>query len=176
MTLGEWQQRRGEFNHDWFKPEYLIALQAFLERLQEEDPGSMNRLREFMEVDFPVWEERSRDAWWLIQHVEQEMSPTSLFNTEPLNKCGVETKGWLVPLIHDLWLKRYGIRQLVVKAEDLLTRVDEGFAKLAANMPKTDESYHQRLKSNLSAWKKFVDDCFEFSQCLSEFPHAIEVL
>jgi hypothetical protein len=176
VTLGDWQRRRSEFNHDWLKLKYLNRLKSFFERLQVEDSGSMSRLREFIEMDFPVWEERSMDAWWLVQHFEKEMSPSSLFNTEPLNKCGVETKEWLVPLIHALWLERRSVRQLVTKAAELLATVDEDFMKLSKNLPKADDAYIQRLKSDLPVWKKFVDDCFEFSQCLSDFPHGIEVL
>jgi hypothetical protein len=176
MTLDEWQRRRSEFNHDWFKPKYLIALQSFLERLQAEDLGSITRLREFVEMDFPVWGKCSTDAWWLIQHFEQEMSPVGLFNTEPLSRCGGETKEWLAPLIHALWLERRAVRQSLARAEILLNRVDEGFAMLSTNLPRVDDGYLQQLQSNLPAWKKFVDDCFNFSQYLSEFPHTVEVL
>jgi len=174
--VNSWQQRRSEFNHEWLKPKYLNAVQSFIERLRATDLDSFGRLQEFIEMDFPAWRKHSADAWWLIQHFEDEMSPKILFNYQPLVNCDNEIKVWLAPLEHELWLTRCKVRARVKNAEELVRKVDDDFADLTANLPAFGPNYVAELKALLSQWQLFGEDCFALSKCLSEFPHRIEVL
>ena len=104
------------------------------------------------------------------------MSPKSLFNRVPLIFGDIEIMQPLAAFEHQLWLMRYGVKQLVCKAESLVREIEERFAELSANLPEFCDDYHDRLKIDLPKWKKFSEACFQLSDCLSEFPRRIEVL
>lgn len=176
MNHNNWQKRRSEFNHDWLKLKYLNAMRSFIDRLETDDLSSPGRIQEFIKIDFPTWREHSTDAWWLVNNFEQEMSPKVLFNTVPLANCSDETKAWLVPLEHELWLSRCSVKKRIDNLSKLVECVDKGFVELSALIPAFDEYYVENLKAELPKWKKFAGACFELSNCLSEFPRRIEVL
>lgn len=174
--INNWQRRRSEFNHDWFKPKYLNALRAFLARIQAKEQVSMKWLKEFIEIDFPSWGKHSEDAWWLVRQFETEMSPQILFKNFPLINCNEDTKEWLSPLVHELWLARFGVKSLIEKVEDLIYTIDECFKELSSNMQKHNSMNIEQLRKDLPDWQRFANACFEFSQYLSDFPRKIEVL
>ena len=127
--LNDWQQRRSEFNHDWLKNQFLNRLNAFLERLQDAKPDA-DRLARFINEDLPLWEQHEPEAKWLVESVEQEMSPKQFFEHAPLNRCGEETKRWLPEVIHGMWLARYPVCKLQNQARALLAQSHDRYMKL----------------------------------------------
>ena len=171
-----WLNIRSEFNHDWLKPKYLNAAQSFLDRLASND-SSERPIREFLQVDFPEWGSRSAEAWQIIQHFESEMSPATLFKSVvPQYKCNRYDNGWFFEIIHALWLERANVRQLVTDASIQLRKVDQGFAKISERLSSYADHTVQCLKTDRHVWQMFVDDCRQFSRCLSKFPSKVELV
>ena len=171
----KWQERRSKFNHDDFKTKYLNALESFTIRIKDNDPGSLLILKEFIELDFPSWKELSKDAWWLAQNFEKEMSPICYFENPPLCYCNNKTKNWLLPLVHEMWMGRLGVKKQIERVVKLIRLIDEIFKELSATITIQNADYLHDLKKDLPQWEHFFKICSELSHCFSKFPRNIEV-
>ena len=127
--LNEWQKRRSEFNHDWLNNRFLNRLNGFLVRLQEAKPDA-ERLARFLSEDLPEWKQHEPEARWLVESVEQEMSPRRFFDGPLLNRCDEDTKRWLPNAVHEIWLARYTVRRLQNQTRALISQADERYQRL----------------------------------------------
>ena len=132
-TPSEWPIRRKKFYHDWLKNRFLNSFDDFIEQLQKDNPG-IDRVSEFLVEDFPAWKSKRQDAEWIIQSIEDGMSPRRLLSCAPLSGCDVETQEWLGHLVHGLWLSRYPIKEKAKESQEALALVDELYEKIACEL------------------------------------------
>lgn len=173
--MESWARRRSEFNHDWLKTVYLNALGSFVMRLESGGSGSATKIEEFLSEEFPAWEGRSVEARELILGFEDQMTPARLFDRPPLIRCNDGTKAWLAPLVHQLWLGRYGVQKLVDGGLELLEKVDRLYRDLGTIISETSRGDMAALRESLPRWKEFLETCRRLSEHLSKFPNRIEV-
>lgn len=166
--LNEWQRRRSEFNHDWLKNQFLNRLNAFLERLRGGNPD-VEKLLRFVREDLPELESHEIEARWLIESVEEEMTPRRFFEYPPLNRCSEETKRWLPDVVHEVWLNRYPVRSLRNRATDLLLRVNHCNEKLKKHLENTASGNAMQLVSLGHEFAELSRLCAELHDTLSAF-------
>ena len=129
----EWQTRRNKFNHDWLKNKFLNSFNDFVEQIQKRKPDLV-RVSEFLAEDFPAWTSQQQEVQWIVQSFEDSMSPQQLLNSFPLNRCNDETREWLGPLTHRLWLSRYPVKEKSKESQDALIEVNKMYEKLASEL------------------------------------------
>ncbi len=163
----EWQQLRARLNHDWLKNEYLKNLDGLIVQMK-----SSRRLDATLESQIKAylsaWKRKYSEMEDLLSTAEDNLSPRSLFESEPLIYCMPEHKVWLAPLVHGLWLFRSGIREKVAEARRFLSDADRSHEQLGAKFKKRETA------GNITAaLEVFTDIVKQLSRLLSSFPDKV---
>ncbi|RJP49276.1 MAG: hypothetical protein C4586_07660 [Anaerolineaceae bacterium] len=170
-----WQQRRSEFNHDWLKNRFLNRLNAFIERLQTPSPDAQ-RLARFVAEDLPEWKSHEPEARWLIESVEQEMSPRCFFDYSPLSKCSEQTKSWLPDVVHEIWAKQYSVQSLQTEARKLLLKVNQQYELLKRELSQQGKRGAAGLMSLRPQFFALSQACAELHDAFSAFDREIKFI
>lgn len=171
-----WQKRRGEFNHDWLKNTYAIALGKWLNILEGrvEDPELEAA---FVSAVLPTWEARYPEALRLVEDFEHEASPRVLFNVPPLRRCSEETKRWLPDLVHALWLERHRVKELREDANAAAAAAQASYARLTQALAACEDRHRgHALAQYRSLFAEFRDRCQELGEAMEQFPGRILVV
>ena len=171
-----WQNQRGDLNHDWLKNRFLIDLGSFMNILDDRIEDSVLE-RRFVRDALPQWSKRSSEAFRLVATFETEMSPKKLFEQPPLSRCAPATMGWLSNLVHSLWLVRCRVRSLREEAARALTAADRAYDRLRqalATCPDTQSAL--ALRTHREAFAAFRSACEAASNTINRFPNRIEVV
>lgn len=163
----EWQRLRSSLNHDWLKNEYLKNLDGLIVQM-----GSSRSLDATMESQMRAylssWKRKHPEVEDLLNSAENRLSPRSLFESEPLIYCSPENKAWLAPLIHSLWLFRYGVREMVTEARQLLLEADQSHEHLEEAVMR-----HEPSGSITEPLETFTDIVKRLSRLMSSFPDKV---
>ncbi len=172
MSHADWQKRRGELNHDWLKGRYIPDLDRWLNLL-----GGLveNQVfaREFLTSVFPQWEELGRGAVALAQDFEHQMSPRCLLDRPPLFRRPVMIRLWLGELVHELWLKRYPVRDWTAHVTAAVAAADANYARLRDHEPKPN--CPRTLRTLQPLFGRFREDCHVVASAIAQFPHDMRV-
>lgn len=172
VVASSWQTDRGQLNHNWLQNGVLVGLN----HAQAIAAGSVRTpyIRQALIEDVFRWQERREDLPSLLDRFENEMSPKVFFTQLPLSRCSDETKGWLIPLIHELWLKREKVldkmgvaKKAYEMAEQVYTKVHAELGKLPAAPTMEDLRPFERLL------RDFTSACETLSRSISALPHEI---
>ncbi len=172
--IPEWHQRRSKFNHDWLKNRYLNNLGGIIAML-ENGKSNTAHLNRFLKKDWPQWGSHTKEAKWLINSLEREMSPSVLFEREPLKRLRDDTKSWLRELLHQLWLTRYSIKEKTSTAGTLFLKVDKLYKNINHQLKEIDK-LPENLKKMLPDFNAFREACLAFSKSISSFPSEVLVV
>ena len=166
-NMREWQRLRSSLNHDWLKNEYLKNLDGLI--VQMESSRSFDAtMKRHMRAYLSSWKSKYFAMEELLDSAEERLSPHSLFESEPLIRCSPENKAWLAPLIHGLWLCRYGIREKVEEARQLLLEADQSYELLEGAVMR-----HEPSASITELLETFTDTVKGLSRLLSSFPDKV---
>lgn len=170
-----WQSQRGQINHNWLQNGVLVAL--------KKAPGLISgkvrtrNLRRSLSDAIRSWEERRREIPGLLGRFEQEMSPRVFFDRVPLCRCKPETKKWLIPLVHSLWLQREDVEAKLRAAEDAYEAAERQYGTVREALEKLPETPDfAELKPFESILRDFTSACETLSRAISAFPHEIKVV
>lgn len=172
----DWQSRRREFNHDWLKNRFIVALNSWLRLLDGAIEDSILE-KSFLSDVLPQWEVRRNEVNELIRDFEKEMSPRQLFSEPPLSRCDGQTKRWLGELIHGLWLVRVSAKELTTTAESAVAAADTAYAELSRvvrTRPKC--AVLAGMKPHRHLFERFRDACQKLGAAISEFPQEVQVV
>jgi len=172
--ISDWQKRRGEFNHDWLKNQYLIALGSWSNLLDRRimDPALE---RSFVSEILPQWENARLEAESLACDFERNMSPCTLLNAPPLSRLDDVTKDWLGRIIHQLWMHRCRVNEMVSAALLEVNRADQAYARLkqalrtCSNTDSVDAMCSLRIE-----FSEFRSCCQGVAKALEEFPSEVK--
>lgn len=168
-----WQTRRSRFNHDWLKNRFLPALGKYMNIQRElvEDPGfELDFVRQIM----PQWPPRSQEAQGLLGTFATEMSPRIVLSEPVFRYLDEPTRQWLGPLIDELWLNRYPIREWEQRAQTALLRADRQYGAVLKIFEKN--SFYEEKQLLLDAAGLFFDSCQEVARAIEQFPSSILVV
>ncbi|MFM8442779.1 MAG: hypothetical protein ACKN9W_05465 [Methylococcus sp.] len=167
-----WQQSRSQFNHQWFKNEYFLALDIADHIIDGRIRGD-NYLVEMMSIDVPKWREHRQELVVLLKDFEREMSPRRIFDDAPLSHCDTMTNEIFSELIHELWLARYPIKKWLNNARIASEEVDAIYEKLLKLTPA--DSNNNVNEEFASCFRAFRAACQVLSEAIENFPHKILV-
>jgi len=167
----QWQIQRGQLNHNWLQNGVIIALN----HASGICSGSVRprQITQTLTEDISRWQERKAELANLLDRFENEMSPKIYFGIPPLSNCPKETRNWLEPLTHELWLQR-GVREKIDIAKEAYKKTESAFQKLHAaftalpSAPTADD-----LKPVCALLKLFIDSCMELSASISALPNRV---
>jgi hypothetical protein len=163
-----WQRQRAALNHDWLKNRFLTTLDSATNVLRGRVRGEayLSYLLADVLMD---WDSRRQEIAELVRGFEDGMSPRLLLEAEPLVRADQETRRVCGAVVHQLWLTRYSVREMVKSALCALDQADSTCDSLRAILAEEKNS-----RSALGAiFAKFSQDCRELAKSIEAFPHAI---
>jgi len=170
-----WEVRRSGINHDRLKNIYYRGINAFILRLESSDADEAP-VRRFLESDFHTWKEYNPLITKLLMDYGREMSPRTLFDVPPLNRCDADTREWLGNLVHELWLGRYDVKNTIEKAESALEAADLCYKGLCGKLAALDSRDISSLKGLLVDFRDFRKGCDDLIKALSAFQRRVMVV
>lgn len=172
---GNWQTDRGQLNHNWLQNGVLVALNHAVRLAAGGVRSSM--LRQALTEDVMRWSERRSELPGFLDRFESEMSPKTFFDRLPLSRCSDDTKGWLIPLPHDLWLKREKVPEKIDTAKGAYEAAERIYASVLADLERIpDTPTIEDLWPFERLLREFTDACEALSRAISAFPHEIRVV
>lgn len=160
----EWQRLRSSLNHDWLKNEYLKNLDGLIVQMQTTQYLD-SKLGSQMRAYLSGWTKRHQEMEELLNTAEDRLSTRTFFEIEPLVSCSPEHKVWLVPLIHGLWLSRYGVRERIGEARKMLSEADQSHRRLESEFLSNGD-----VACITGALEAFTDVVKQLSRLISGFP------
>lgn len=159
----EWEKRRSDFNHDFMKNFFLMALSRWL-RLLEGETDDPHLERTFLVSVLPAWKSARAQLNALLSDMEFNLSPARSFEMLPLSRCDDSTKSWLPSLVHELWLVRNSIRKQLENARRAVQDADTSYKEIRKSL-RNDTSLAE-LANSYGKFKQFRDKCNTVAQCV----------
>jgi hypothetical protein len=168
----QWQVDRGLLNHNWLQNGVLVALNHALNvasgKVRARD------VKETLIQDIHRWQERQAELTALLGRFEEEMSPNVLFEQIPLSRLSPETRNWLLPLAHHLWLLRTGAGDKIHAAMVAFREAAQAFRVVDSaliDLNGTPTSDNLRLVSVLL--QAFIERADNLAESISALPSRI---
>lgn len=170
--MTNWQVDRERISHGWLQNGVLVALNHALGIAV----GTVRprRIRQTLAEDVLRWQEQRQEVPRLLDRFENEMSPKLFFERAPLYRCTDETKGWLIPLIHELWLRREKVIEKVRTAKNTYDAAELTYQAVQSDLQKLPETpTSEDLWPFERLLRDFATDCEALSRAISVFPQEI---
>ncbi len=159
----------------WLKNEFCIYLRGFIERIQMAVPD-IQRLQEFIQLEWPKWDNNSIELRKLIDSAEIALSPLSLLDRPPLSGLSDEHKEILKSVVHELWLARSPIRQQIESAEAALRKAKKKSVIVSEGLKQIENlNVSMRIQFAMQI-KELENSVLKLSDAISCFPHKIQVV
>lgn len=172
MISVKWQVDRGQLNHNWLQNSVLIGLRHALSTVS----GGVRpaNIRKTIVEDILRWQERRHDLSLLLERFENEMSPKVFFDVLPLSRCSDETKAWLVPVTHELWLQREMVKEKISANLMAFEYGQKCYQALNAALEKVPEAASvEDVQALEPLLLEFTKACEALSGSISSLPHEI---
>jgi hypothetical protein len=166
-----WQKQRSRFNHDWLKNRYLPAVAKWINILDElvEDPAFED---EFLRSILPQWEQQSRHALDLVDAFTREMSPERLMGQTIFSNFSEESRRWLGPLLHELWLSRYPVAEWQFNARDAILKSISQYSEIKMT-PKPQQYTRLEKEETRNQFVAFQNCCHAVARSIEVFPSKL---
>lgn len=175
MSVPAWQHRRGHFNHDWLKNQFLLALGNFI-NLLDDFIENVELESSFVSTVLPQWEKHRDEVGRLLVDFEQEMSPRTLLQVSPLARYDQDTRQWLGDLIHTLWLAKHPVHGCVGEASARLREADEAYELLQGELKSCpDTSSAPALRPLRDRFVEFYRVCQKLARAIEQFPSNVRI-
>lgn len=171
-----WQKGRASFNHDWLKNHYLLALDTFINVLDDlvENDALLN---EYVSSLLPEWEERRAEIVGLIDEFALCMSPRTLFLTRPLVNCPPMDREYLGALVDTLWRNRRPVERIADDVRSAIGVVDAAYRELRQRVSlSSDTRSLSALRESRSTFGTFRYACLRLAQAVEVLPGTLEIL
>lgn len=167
--LSTWEKERSRFNHHRLKNQFENHLGAFVSMLAGNlgmEPihrGEYERLK-------TEWLELRGALEALVRRFHDEGGPCRFFLVSPLNSLPPEVASWMEPLTREMWWRRVGGEDLVMRVRELLEACDGGFGELDGLAIRTKNPGGGKIRPSLSlmqAGERFHREVHELSEALT---------
>lgn len=170
--VSKWQADRSHINHGWLQNGVLVGLRHAqgISRgaVRSRSPGKA------ISEDVMRWSERRQEVPQLLDRFEVEMSPRVLFERIPLVRCTEETKRWLIPIIHELWLTRGHFDERIAQAREAYDAVEGAYKDMLNAVQKLPGSPSSSDLNDVDhSLNAFATSCEWLSRCISDLPRDI---
>ena len=170
-----WQQRRIEFNHDWFS-RYRKAIAAFREVILGMVVRPDVYPAAFLGQVLPQWESRVSEVVSLLDTFLETMTPALLLREPPLNNLQSRDREWLAPVIDRLWRERIGAERLLALAHRELAQTTDAYARLRRHTHALSPDQTEGLSELAPSLLTFEEAARRLSAALHDFPNTIMVI
>ena len=171
-----WQKRRSEFNHDWLKNQYMPALAKCINLVAGKIDDRDFELNFYSRI-LVQWELHEDELSLLLEDFQSAMSPQLLLLSPPLSYADQSTKKWLGPLIHELWLRRYKVHDLVSRAKDAGMNLNRQYLQLKAFFIVNQDLGAAIGNTELTELLlNFRNRCQTLAKTLERFPSTVRVV
>jgi len=173
MRDSDWQRRRRELNHDLLKGRYIPDLDRWVNILRGliENEAFQN---EFLVNVFPLWEEIRTVALALGREFEDQMSPRCLLQLTPLSRLPSPADVWLGELVHELWLRRYPIRDWKAEVISSVSAADATYVELRCLAGCSDSL--SRIAELWPLFHGFRERCRAVGDAVAQFPSDVRAV
>lgn len=158
MTIEAWLAKRAQLNHYWLQNEYMTFLFA---RRRDLDVGGAVPQRLVQRL--AEWSTHKNEMEALLGEAEDALSPRQLFNQPPLDMLLELHRDWLMPLTHELYCERSGIRKAVADIGAKIIEVDELVTRIGSNVAEKETG------------TKLYDRCRVLSSLITALPSEIQL-
>ena len=174
--VDRWERERSKLNHDWLKNEYLPRLGTWLNVLN----GHVSRWAEepvFVRQVLPQWADHRDAIRAMLDECANALSPVRVLEAIELPQRDPDTFDWLGGLIHALWLKRSGVRDIIGHAQDCLRRADAAYRCIQEVVSEyTEQELAQAFMSERPGFEALEKACSELADAITSLPHRTRVL
>jgi hypothetical protein len=172
LSVASWQTDRSQLNHNWLQNVVLVGLRHALEIVAGGvRPHGVHRA---LSADVLRWAVRGQETRRLLLRFEEEMSPRLFFDVPPLSRCSLETKGWLVPVTHQLWLSRERVADGIAAGLAAYDAVEHAYGAVAAALQALpDAMTAEDLREFRVPLETFAAACESLSHAISDLPRRI---
>jgi len=172
----EWQHSRAAFNHDWLKNHYLLALEAFLNVL-DDLVENQELVQEFVSRLLPEWELRRAQVVDLAERFAISMSPKALFSTQPLLNCAPSERDCLGLVADAIWREHYPVQRWEKDLREAISGVDNAYSALRHSLELgNDTKTVPVLRESRAAFRAFRNACSHLAQAVEVLPGTLEIL
>lgn len=175
MSVGVavWQQHRSELNHDWLKNRFIVPLNSGVSLAIGEIEDE--RLAEHLLNEVvPRWLELSAALGRLIETFEGSMSPQQVITRNPFLRFDQLATVWIGELVHQLWIVRYNVPELVQSARTALARADREHDVITRKIDDAKPAaWSDILVREPEAFSRFRNACQDVAESISRFPSDI---
>ncbi len=162
-----WQHRRGAFNHDWLKNQFLPALGKLL-RVLDGDVEDPDFERDFPDQVLGQWAGRASEAAALARECPEVLSPRTLVEDEPFAKCPPARRTWLAELIHRAWCERFQIPEKVARVVETATEADARYRDLRGQLAARPAVLREAVA-------RFRDACLRLARAVEALPSEVKL-
>ncbi len=167
-----WQNDRAQLSHNWLQNGVIVALYhamgVVIGRVR------VREVRKTLNEDIIRWCERHHEFSDLLIRFEAEMSPKVFFDQVPLCRCSDETKEWLIPLTHELWMRRENVKEKNASAMVAFQTVECAYEKACSAFEALPESPVAEDMELLGLrLRDMTTACETLARAISAFPHEI---
>jgi hypothetical protein len=175
MSVPVWQHRRGQFNHDWLKNQFLLALGNFINLLDDEIENEELETS-FVPIVLPQWEDHRDEVASLLADFDQEMSPRTLFQSSPLAQCDQDTRQWLGDVVHTLWLVKNPVHECIKGASTRLREADQAYELLQRQLKDCSNTRSAPAMRPLRGlFVEFYRACQKLAKAIEQFPSDVRI-
>lgn len=172
----EWQRLRQSLNHDWLKASYLRALGKYIHILEDKVEDSLHEWQ-FPTFIFREWEDRHEEVRRLLEEFEDAMTPRTLFFTPPLENCSRSTLEWLPGLVHELWLSRNRVFELLNKAWVAFEETDQSYCRATRVLSCAGASPNlEDLRGEADVFRALRRSCMGLFEAIQSFPNRVQAI
>jgi hypothetical protein len=175
VVIPKWQKKRSAFNHDWLKNQYMPALAKCINLIDGKIEDREFEWNFYFHV-LQQWEHHEVELLSLLKDFELEMTPRVLLSIPPLSRADAETKGWLGNLIHELWLARYGVRDLLAETSKHHSDLNTKYSQLKVafhKSPDLRDAIGNSVVRDLIV--RFRNGCLALAKTIEKFPSTVRV-
>jgi len=169
----DWQVRRSHINHQWLKNRLLSAMDSVANLFSGRLRGD-GMVEDLFRHELAEWEERMPECKLLLDEFEFEMSPRILFQVMPLSDWEEPLKDTVGQLVHELWLARYPIRNLIDEATSKLEAANLSYQELKSQ--REQGGYGGGSNELRQSFDTFREACRSLSRAIEKLPNRILVV
>ena len=176
MPWEVWQKGRASFNHDWLKNHYLLALDTFLNVLDDlvENQGLIER---YVSSLLPEWEIKRPEITRLLNEFAVCMSPRSLFSIRPLSDCPLRDREYFGALVDSLWRERHPVERWALNVRTAIESVEMAYCDLRKELALIpDTTSLLGLRDSRSSFAIFRRVCCQLARAVEALPGTLELL
>lgn len=164
----DWSRRKSQFTHHWLKNGLLSALDAAANVMHGRATGR-GYVQDVLDHEVQEWPARREELHLLLDAFDAEMSPSTLFDIEPMCNWEPDLRRVMRSVLHEAWMARSTMREALKRTSAAAERVDDAYHALIHSTDGTTEEASGLVRS-LDVLR---GACRDLCACLESLPQGV---